>query len=130
MLVVAELTAIVCRDRVAGSEPHYQARTRILFWCIHAFLTLSGTGPHWARWGARWGCLALVPLAWVALLVWAHYFLPPTDGHIYSDGAPGRLEALWSLFLSPFAWITFMMLELLLMRLGIRRERRRDRLSS
>jgi len=63
-------------------------------------------------------------------LVWAHYFLPPTDGHIYSDGAPGRLEALWSLFLSPVAWITFVVLEPQLMRLGIRLERRRDRLSS
>jgi len=98
----------------------------ILFWCIHAFLTVSGAGPHWARWGARWGCLALVPLAWVALLVWAHYFLPPmTDTHIYSYGAPGRAEALWSLFLSPVAWITFVMLEPLLMRLGTRRERRK-----
>jgi len=103
----------------------------ILIWCIHAFLTLSGTGPHWARWGARWGCLALVPLAWVALLVWAHYFLPPmTDGHTYSYGAPGRIETLWSLFASPVAWITFVVLEPQLTRLGIRRERRRARLSS
>jgi hypothetical protein len=72
-----------------------------------------------------------VPLAWVALLVWAHYFLPPmTDTHIYSDIPPDRLEALWRLFRSPVAWITFVVLEPLLMRLGIRRERRRDRLSS
>jgi len=48
-----------------------------------------------------------------------------TDSHIYSDIPSDRLTALWSLFLSPFAWITFVMMEPLLMWLGNRRERRK-----
>jgi hypothetical protein len=44
----------------------------LLAWIAHASLTLSGSGPRWARWGARWGCLRLVPLACVAMWVW-HY---------------------------------------------------------
>jgi hypothetical protein len=47
----------------------------LLLWITHVYLTLSGSGARWARWGARWGCLGLVPLACVAMWVWHYYFV-------------------------------------------------------
>ena len=101
----------------------------LLAWITHASLTLSGSGPRWARWGARWGCLGLVPLACVATWVWHYYFVPPaTDTHIYAlrdiDVYP-----LVSIFFGLLAWVVFLALEPLVSWLGTRRERARARLS-
>ena len=90
----------------------------LLAWITHASLTLSGSGPRWARWGARWGCLGLVPLACVATWVWRYYFVPPaTDTHIYAlrdiDVYP-----LVSIFFGLLAWVVFLALEPLVSWLG------------
>lgn len=101
----------------------------LLAWITHASLTLSGSGPRWARWGARWGCLGLVPLACVAMWVWHYYFVPAaTDAHIYVF-RDVDVYPLVSIFFGLVAWVVFVVLEPLVVWLGTRRETRRNSLS-
>lgn len=92
------------------------------FWITHVWLTLSGLGPRWVRWGARWGCLALVPLACIATWLWHYYLVPPaTDLHIYTFRAVD-VNVLANLFFGLVAWAVFAVLEPFVMWLGTRQE--------
>lgn len=100
----------------------------LLLWIAHSYFTLSGNGPQWARWGARLGCLALVPLAIVATYYWWFSFVPrPVHPH-FSDRRPVDVYAMVNIFVGLLAWAMFAVLEPLLMGLGVRLERRRNRL--
>jgi len=100
----------------------------LLLWIAHSYFTLSGNGPQWARWGARLGCLALVPLAIVATYYWWFSFVPrPVHPHFY-DRRPVDVYAMVNVFVGLLAWAMFAVLEPLLMGLGVRLERRRNRL--
>ena len=78
--------------------------------------------------GARLGCLALVPLAIVATYCWWFSFVPrPVHPHFY-DRRPVDVYAMVNIFVGLLAWAMFAVLEPLLMGLGVRLERRRNRL--
>ena len=100
----------------------------LLLWMAHSYFTLSGNGPQWARWGARFGCLALVPLAIVATYYWWFSFVPrPVHPHFY-DRRPVDVYAMVNIFVGLLVWAMFAVLEPLLMGLGAHLERRRNRL--